>query len=156
MATPLIWKAFQIQKALSSIIPWKHPVSMDLSRERYQIESRTKSLIPFYVSVAFLVPQLFFCIYIIFKYFHAKPNNLPISKLLIYVAGVCMVTVILGFYSVIIMYRSELFEGCSNHIFEFDRKIRRDRRPKGYFLKLKLIPLLIRGKQYYSMYDHIN
>lgn len=50
MATPLFWKAYQLQNKIYEKILYTHCLSVDVQQEKFNSESRATKLLPFFLS----------------------------------------------------------------------------------------------------------
>lgn len=146
MATPLIWKAYEFNEKTFVKFLYRHPLSFDISEERFRIERRQNVLIYFYIANSIVLIGLLGALYIIGKYIFLHPADLPLYKVLLKFEFACIFAVLLGLNYTVVAHGDEMFENLVSGFYALDRKIRNESRPKGYALKLSSRRLIVGGK----------
>lgn len=132
MATPLMWKSYQILDATYGQLLYPHPFYCHIAIEKFVPSfRRARKFIPFYIGSFLCLLICIFSILLTLKSF-ANPGLYPTYFPFFYLtlSAIAGIDALLNWAFVKIVYKST--NSYLNHLLRFDRKVRCDTQNKGY------------------------
>lgn len=144
MATPLMWKAFQLHDMLYDKILYIHILSCDIQKETFT-ETKPKTLAWFCLSTLLYMFWATCTLIFILKSQVFKERIIPNYMCHMYLILVLLGIFSLGLNPITILYGSSIHEEYASRIWKFDRFLRRDTRSTGYAASLPIKALFVAG-----------